>query len=282
MPTSLVVKKGSNTRSSRSAGTPTPLSCTLMTTKRPARPGAAPSAALAAWMRSDPPPGIASRALTARLISASSSSATSTCTGAVSASTCTSTRTFELTARRDQRLRARQMLLQAHLLRVQRAAARERQQLAGQLGAARHCAFDRRQLRAVGHRRLQAPVQVDVVGDHHHQVVEVVRHAAAQPPPALRVSALGAGCPRRARGAPSRRSAPAAPAASGACGSKPPRRRRSTPTRSGRRRRRARRVGGTTAPAPPRVRSTPRRAPGSGRAHARRRCVHRFAARRRC
>ena len=89
MPTSLVVKKGSKTRPMSSAGMPAPVSATRRATKSPAMPSASPSftVTLSAEMVRLPPSLMASRALTARLSSASSNSLISTATGHVPGAT---------------------------------------------------------------------------------------------------------------------------------------------------------------------------------------------------
>jgi hypothetical protein len=91
--------------------------------------------------------------------------------------------------RPHQRPNVGQLVLQPHALEAQRLPVSERQQLSGQLGATRHGAFDGGQMRTVRHRGLQPSVQVNIVGNHHQQVVEIVGHAAAEP--AQRFELLG-------------------------------------------------------------------------------------------
>ena len=86
LPTGLVVKNGSNTRSSRSGAMPVPVSIIASATNSPASgPAAEPasSTTLRACNVMVPPSGMASRALTAILTSARSSSPRSTSTGQI-------------------------------------------------------------------------------------------------------------------------------------------------------------------------------------------------------
>ena len=89
LPTGLVVKNGSNTRFITSGDIPEPVSMMASATKSPSsRPAAEPGCSIT--LRADtvmvPPSGMASRALTAILTSASSSSPRSTSTGQILAS----------------------------------------------------------------------------------------------------------------------------------------------------------------------------------------------------
>ena len=92
----LVVKKGSNTRDATSGSMPGPLSPTMITTQPCCDELCGLSMSSRSWAvafravrRTSPPLGMASRAFSARLTSASSSSLGSTQTRAVSGATCT-------------------------------------------------------------------------------------------------------------------------------------------------------------------------------------------------
>src|SRR3954462_10810395 len=199
-----VVKNGSNTRGRRSGAMPLPVSATVIATKSPLRPSrvsAGCSVAFSAESVIMPPSGMASRALSARLMSASSNSARSTRTGHSSGGTSAASRTcapIELAMQRPHRLEA---LADAGDNRGQHLAARERQQLPGQRFAAPRRELDRLRgahaLLIVGDELLQ---RVDVPADDHQEVVEVVRDAAGELAQRLHLLGLGALRLRRLEG----------------------------------------------------------------------------------
>ena len=132
LPTSLVVKNGSNMRSSTSARMPGPVSATESSTKPPAKPWrqlahTAPARRAARTAtRQPPPPPIASRALIARL-----SSTWSSCTGSTStARTCA----VELGAQLERRRQRAAQQLQRLAHRCGRASSARRAALAAAEG----------------------------------------------------------------------------------------------------------------------------------------------------
>ena len=144
------------------------------------RPATLACGALSTLIAIVPPPGIASRALTQRFKTASSSSPASTFTGHRSApkrmSTCRSPRSERASiSRMPWRCRRRSMGAGTHRL-----PAREREQVAGEVGAA----LDRTAHaveRAPARRGIAARLdQADAVENDLQQVVEVVRHAAGE------------------------------------------------------------------------------------------------------
>ena len=147
---------------------------------QPVRPRRA-CGALSARIAIVPPPGIASRALTQRFSTASSSSPASTSTGHRSApkriSTCRSPRSERVSISRMPWRCAPQVERGG----THRLAARERQQVAGEVGAAldRPAHAVERAAGSTPHRRAASirltPLRIDL-----QQVVEVVRHAAGE------------------------------------------------------------------------------------------------------
>ena len=145
MPTALVVKNGSKIFLRTSCGMPTPVSANEIATWSPAGWPARPSPAgtLRAEIVKVPPSGIASRALTAMLTSASSNSATSASTGHRSSGSSMASvmlpRSELLSIGRISCTRCAQV--DRH--RIERLAPREGQELAGQALAAPGGAHDR-------------------------------------------------------------------------------------------------------------------------------------------
>ena len=82
------------------------------------------------------------------------------------------------------------MLLAVHPFGVQSVSSREGQQLPGELGSRCDGTVDGRQLRTIGHARMKAPKQEQVVADDHQEVVEVVCHAAREPAQSLELLRL--------------------------------------------------------------------------------------------
>ena len=142
-------------------------------------------------MVSRPPPGIASRAFTTRLVSADSSCAGSTRTGQRPLAVDSSISMCSPSVRSSSLVMPATRSLRSTCLRLQRLAARERQQAAIEIGAAQ-----RRAQRLVdGFGRVGIPAdllaqQVEIADDDGEQVVEVVRQAAGELPDRLHLLAL--------------------------------------------------------------------------------------------
>ena len=187
LPTSLVVKNGSKIVSSSSGAMPLPVSATVMATKSPLRAGCARRGGMLSTLRtpmvSRPSPSMASRLLTARLISAVSNCAMSAIAKQfavryldVDPDPAADEGTDELGHGLD--LRA-----DIEHLRLQRLPARECQQLSGQLGGALHGFGNRVDVAAAAFlRQFAAAQEVGRGADDGQEIVEIVRHAAGQLP----------------------------------------------------------------------------------------------------
>ena len=187
LPTSLVVKNGSKIVSSWSGAMPLPVSVTEIAMKSPPRRGlraqrrdaAAPCARR--WSRR-PSPSMASRALTARLISAVSNWAMSAIAKqSPIVDISTSIRMRPPTSGRTSCATASTWRADIEDLRLQRLPPGKGQQLPGQLGGALDGVGDRVDIAAAPlFRQFAAAQEIGRRADDGQEVVEVVRDAAGQ------------------------------------------------------------------------------------------------------
>ena len=198
MPTSLVEKNGSKILAITSGVMPTPVSSTSISTYSPAAtPGRAclrlsRSLTLRVRMVRQPPSGMASRALTARLMITLSNCDRSALTYQRSRPDTILSSIFSLKERLRSGARSVSDLAELQHLGLQRLPAREGEQLAHQAGRPVGAALDVHDV-AVGGVGLPVRLQQQVgeADDGGQHVVEVVRHAAGELAHRLHLVALG-------------------------------------------------------------------------------------------